>query len=127
MRDKIVFFLLGAVLATFAYMAGGLRHARSVNEVVDKLYASEIFVDKLITPEIIVGEIGKESHVGIRVDENGVPSINLSNMTDGKTNSGILLSAFSDKDEVGSIPMFILIGKGTKETYTLTSGGVYRR
>lgn len=45
MKDKVVFFILGAVLATFAYIAGNVSHVKAKDETtVDNLIVN----DKLI-------------------------------------------------------------------------------
>ena len=124
MREKILFFILGAVTATLAYFAGSSNESSAI----DKGKYDLLVVDSLIVRSIIVSESGKDgdSMIGLRVDDN-IPSINISNRKNAVEKSGIMLSAFSETDAPGSIPLFILIDADSNENYTLTSSGVYRR
>ena len=54
MRDRIVFFVLGALLATIAYFAGDMNNLSAQGEVthIEKLSVGELTVDKTL----IVGD-----------------------------------------------------------------------
>ena len=73
MRDKIVFFILGAVLATIAYLIGDLETLTAENKVteLDPLYLNNL----VVKDHIRVGGLGKKSIViGI---ENEIAHISL--------------------------------------------------
>lgn len=61
MRDKIVFFILGAVLATIAYLVGDLETLTAENKIteLDTLQVNDLFVKN----SIVVGEVGRKSVV----------------------------------------------------------------
>ena len=125
MREKIVFFILGAVLATLAYFAGDMNDISALEEpaVLDKLT-----VDTLVAKKIIINKEGPDkSSIGMFIMDNK-PYIYLDNRDGIKVNSRITMSAYSDKDTLlgsgGS--SIILSGKNDRSEYTITNSGVLR-
>ena len=49
MRDRIVFFVMGALLATLAYFAGDMSEIEADNEVHEKLIVKQLYVTDSIT------------------------------------------------------------------------------
>lgn len=58
MRDKIVFFILGAALATIAYLVGDLETLTAENKIteLDQLHVKRL----LVTESMAVGDVGKK-------------------------------------------------------------------
>ncbi|RKU31019.1 hypothetical protein C6499_05155 [Candidatus Poribacteria bacterium] len=86
MRDKIVFFILGAVLATIAYSVGNLNKVDA-----DGVGRYDLLVvDELVVKELVVSESGifhthnKDSMIGMRVTDN-IPTILISNQKKDST------------------------------------------
>lgn len=73
MRDRIVFFILGAVLATIAYLVGDLETLTAEDKVteLDTLRVNRLLVKDGIT----VGGIGKKSIVILVDDESAKISL----------------------------------------------------
>ena len=124
MKERIVFFILGALVATVAYFAGDIS---SLSAREDVKFYDRLTVGTLVARTIMIseGDAGS-SHIGLHV-KNNVPSINLSNRLNGKEYSGIMLSAFSDFDVTGSTPLILLIGKDDENVYTLTNEGAQKK
>ena len=130
MREKIVFFVLGALLATFAYAIGNANKVDAdygKKGTYDFLSVSHIEADSIRVADnvtltksgIFIGSAETNSKSLIRLFvEEGVPHIILYNGDDKKTSSAVMLSAYP------IIPLFQLVGEDRKLVYSLTSVGV---
>ena len=121
MRDKIVFFVLGAVLATIAYAVG---NANNVSAIEEELVVKKIRVESLVAKTIVVAEKENKSIVGISVRDN-IPSIHISNKDGNRENSNIMISSFEKGDisGLGSRPMIRLSGEDGDPAYVITDLG----
>ena len=126
MREKVVFFILGAVLATLAYAVGNASKVDAYGVGTYEL----LVVDSLVAKKILVSESGirniEDSFIGIVVEDN-IPNIMVTNRKFGIEQSGVMISAFSGLDEPGPIPTFMLNSEVLKEQYVLTSKGVFKK
>ena len=126
MRDKIVFFILGALVATIAYAVGNASKVDAYGVGTYEL----LVVDSLVTKKIYVSESGirntDDSFIGIAVEDN-IPNIMVANRKFGIEQSGVMISAFSGLDEPGPIPTFMLNSEILKEQYVFTSKGVFKK
>ncbi|RKU27256.1 hypothetical protein C6499_11985 [Candidatus Poribacteria bacterium] len=124
MKERIVFFILGAVLATIAYSVGNVN---KVNADGDGVY-ERLFVNKLMVKTLLVTDMATDianvsgSNIGLVV-ENNIPTILLNNQKNGIAQSSIMLSAFSVLDEPGQRPTITLLSNNLKENYTFSSKG----
>ena len=120
MRDKMVFFTLGVLLATFAYFMGDLSNISALEDPTFE----KLTVDSLVAKTIVVTEDADKSLVGIMVKDN-IPSINMVHRDGIVENSAIMLTAVSDTDlsNVGSSSIIRLSGKNGKPAYLLTHLG----
>ena len=124
MKDRIVFFILGALLATFAYFAGNMNKLDADIDkkgVYDFLSVSHLEIDSMQVADnvtitksgIIIGDAETNSKSMIRIFvEEGVPHIILYNGDDKKTSSVVTLSAYP------IIPLFQLVGEDRKLVYS---------
>jgi hypothetical protein len=109
MKDKVVFFILGALLATLAYFAGDMSDVKAKNEVV-------------VARQVTV-EDGSGSSVSLIVSE-GTPGILISNKKNGETVSQIFMVAGSNPStEYGESAIISLTGRGGEEQVTMYSDG----
>ena len=98
MRDKIVFFILGALLATIAYLAGDLEMLTAEDKTLE---LEQLRVNNLtVTDGIIVGDTGKKTII-IRAD-NELAQISL---------HGIEFTEKRDNYNVGDKPSVSLVAK----------------
>lgn len=79
MRDRIVFFILGALLATLAYFAGDMQLSAHNTETDERELISKLFVEDLMVKQLLVQEIvatsirvGHKGDYRIRMEANGV-------------------------------------------------------
>lgn len=70
MRDKIVFFIFGALLATLAYLAGNMNNAKAQDRTID----GDIIIDGKLTVTGILSVSSGQVFIGNTLDspENGV-------------------------------------------------------
>lgn len=101
MRDKIVFFILGALLATLAYFAGDLEPLTAEDKFIEleKLRVNSL----MVKDSILVGDIGKK-FILMRCDNEfaqiDLHGAELSENPDGLSNN------------VGDAPAISLVGGG---------------
>ena len=125
MRERIVFFILGAVLATIAYFVG---NANNVDADIKTGRYNLLVVDELVVKsKILVNESGlidiaDNSTIGLMIKDNE-PAIVVSHRENGIDQSGIMISTPSLLDEP-SRPTIFLIANTLKEQYTIRSNGV---
>ncbi|MDE0423515.1 MAG: hypothetical protein OXN25_01465 [Candidatus Poribacteria bacterium] len=131
MKERIVFFILGALVATCAYFAGDRSDLAARDDVleVETISTRKIYVKDMI----VVGGVEVAGRVHITVTTDGVPSIHLFNGTPGEMSSAIRLSCVSTLDPrqhrpKNNKPRLELSSENGLDTYTLTSlGGQYKR
>lgn len=121
MKDRIVFFILGAVLATMAYAVGNASKADA-----DRLGRYGLLVaDALIVKKILISESGlsnvdDNSMIGMSIDDN-VPNIMITNRKNGIEQSAVVLSAFTGSGEHGTRPTILLVSDALNEKLAITS------
>ena len=115
MRDKIVFFILGAILATTAYFAGGMRlsadNQQDELEVIPKLLVKELLAESI--------QVGfKDTHQIQMGFDNDSARIRLS------ASNGKQLIGISVTKENGDDAAFIAIGNDMGKVRFMTPSGV---
>ena len=120
MRDKIVFFILGAILATTAYFAGDIRlsadNQQGEIKVIPKLIVRELLVQELLAGSIQVGF--KDTHQIQMGFDNDSARIRLS------ASNGKQLIGISVTKENGDDAAFIAIGNDMGKVRFMTPSGV---
>ena len=117
MRDRIIFFVLGALLATLAYFAGDMQlsaHNTEIKgmQIIDKLLVREIQAKSIL--------VGYSDTYQIRIDANHKGAI-LSLLSPNKTQDIILV--VSKETGVGT---FISIRDDTGKTRFMDTSSVNR-
>lgn len=119
MRDRIVFFILGALLATIAYFAGNIENLDADNEIKEILECDTLIVrDRIIVT--IGDDIQRESFIHISV-VGGRPTIHMVNNIEGYDTSSIHLIAREKTEQVPPHSAITLSGKQSKNFWQLTS------
>ena len=87
MKDRIVFFILGALLSTIAYMAGGIDlNAQTPFEKFDKLVVKDLVVERMLTVSQYSGTRVYDSKPSIMLQANGESaSVVISSTTNPKS------------------------------------------
>ena len=68
MKDRIVFFIIGAITATLAFIIGSMKEASvSAQDTATKVDSLEVDGDVLIKGTLIIGE--KPNHILLKSDE----------------------------------------------------------
>ena len=120
MRDKIVFFILGAILATTAYLAGDMRlsadNQQGEFKVIPKLLVGELLVQELQADFIQVGY--KDTHQIRMSFDNDSAKIGLL-ASNGKQLIGIFVTK-----ETGDDAAFIAIGNDMGKVRIMNASGV---
>ena len=128
MRDKIVFFVLGAILATIAYLVGSLETLTAKDQITE---LDQLRVNKLVVKEsIVVGDVGTKPILITSTNElakivllgGHVPNINDFRKIDNspalllqaKDNGAMLkIASHSERPEAESA-LAVINGEGTK-------------
>ena len=142
MRDRIIFFVLGALLATLAYFAGDMQLSAHNTEIEGKQIIPKLFVEEIqVLSDLIVGGSGRYSirmnadhekaifmirdpdtprrSIRMVVDHEGAAIDLLS--PNGKRFIGLFVAK-----EAGEDGTFIAIGDGTRKIRLMDASSVNR-